>query len=67
MESHGASAVMEELPRIRADVMEPDFSTADVYGHFGFYCGVTNTAVRVQRAYDEGALPGVEAFLRKRE
>jgi hypothetical protein len=67
LESRGASAVMEELPRIHADVMEPDFSTADAYGHFGFYCGVTNTAVRVQRAYDEGALPGVEAFLRKRE
>jgi hypothetical protein len=67
MESHGASAVVEELPRIHADVMEPDFSTTGAYGHFGFYCGVTNTAVRVQRAYDEGALPGVEAFLRKRE
>lgn len=67
LESRGAAAVMEELPRIHADVTEPDFSTAGAYGHFGFYCGVTNTVVRVQRAYDEGTLPGVEALLKRRE
>src|ERR1051325_4793734 len=63
--SDGAEAVMDALPRIRADVDSPVFSTREVYGHFGFYCGVTNTEVRVQHAYQEGGLSQVEGLLRR--
>lgn len=60
----GAAAVMEELPVIRLGVKDPGFSTRGAYGGFGFYGGVTNTVVRVERAHREGGLAGVEAFLR---
>jgi hypothetical protein len=65
LDSDGAEAVMDALPRIRADVDSPEFSTSEVYGHFGFYCGVTNTEVRVQHAYQEGGLSQVEGLLRR--
>ncbi len=65
LESDGAAAVMDALPRIRADVDYPDFSTREVFGHSGFYCGVTNTEVRVQHAYQEGGLSQVEDLLRQ--
>jgi hypothetical protein len=64
LESNGAAAVMDALPRIRADVDYPDFSTREVFGHSGFYCGVTNTEVSVQHAYQEGGLSQVEDLLR---
>jgi hypothetical protein len=65
LKSDGAAAVMDALPRIRADVPSPDFSTREVFGDFGFYCGVTNVEVRVQHAYLEGGLLQVEDLLRR--
>jgi hypothetical protein len=65
LETDGAEAVMNALPRIRADVDSPEFSTREVYGHFGFYCGVTSMEVRVQHAYQEGGLSQVEGLLRR--
>jgi len=65
LESNGAAAVMDALPRIRADVDSPDFSTREVFGDFGFYCGITNIEVRVQHAYQEGGLSQVEDLLRQ--
>ncbi len=65
LESNGLAAVMDALPRIRADVDYPDFSTREVFGDSGFYCGVTNTEVRVQHAYQEGGLSQVEDLLRQ--
>lgn len=65
LQSDGAAAVMDALPRIRADVASPDFSTREVFGYFGFYCGVTNVEVRVQHAYQEGGLLQVEDLLRR--
>lgn len=65
LESGGARAVLDALPRIRADVESPDFSMRETFGHFGFYCGITNTEVRVQHAFREGDLPAVEALLRQ--
>ena len=65
LESNGAVAVMDALPRIRADVYYPDFSMREVFGHSGFYCGITNIEVRVQYAYQEGGLPQVEDLLRQ--
>jgi hypothetical protein len=67
LESDGAAAVMSALPRIRADVDSPDFSTREVFGHFGFYCGVTNTEVRVRHAYQAGGLSQVEDLLRQQD
>lgn len=64
--SGGAGAVMEALPRIHADVDSPDFSTRDAFGHFGFYCGVTNTVVQLEQAHREGGLSGVEEHLKRR-
>ena len=63
LESNGAAAVMDALPRIRADVDSPEFSTREVFGDFGFYCGITNIEVRVQHAYQEGGLSEVEDLL----
>lgn len=65
LESNGAAAVMDALPRIRADVDSPDFSTREVFGDFGVYCGITNIEVRVQHAYQEGGLSQVEDLLRQ--
>ena len=65
LESHGAAAVMDALPRIRADVYSRDFSTREGFGDFGFYCGVTNIEVRIQHAYQEGGLSQVEDLLRR--
>lgn len=65
LESGGAEAVMGALPRIRGDVRSPDFSTREVFGHHGFYCGVTNVEVRVQHAFRGGGLPRVEDLLRQ--
>lgn len=62
----GAAAVMSILPQIRVDVAPPESSTQEVYGLFGFYCGVTNIVVRVEQAYREGGLSGVEKFLKRR-
>ena len=63
--SEGAAAVMESLPAIRVHVERPDYSTHEVYGHFGFYCGVTRTVVQVEQAYRAGGLSSVEQFLKQ--
>ena len=65
LESDGAAAVVSALPRIHADVRSPDFSLREVFGHHGFYCGVTSVVVRVQHAYREGGLSRIEELLRK--
>ena len=62
----GGAAVMDVLPEIRVHVESPELSTHEVYGHFGFYCGVTNIVVQVEQAYREGGLSGVERFLKRR-
>ncbi len=62
LESDGAAAVMDTLPRIRVGMESPDFSTNEMFGHFGFYCGVTNMVVQVERAYREGGLSEVVIF-----
>ena len=67
LESDGAGAVMNALPRIRADVDSPDFSTREVFGQHGFYCGITNIEARVQHAYREGGLSQVEDLLRQQD
>ncbi len=65
LEREGAAAVIQELPQIHADVRNDSFtSSADKFGTFGFYCGVTNMVVRVRRAYEEGGLEKVEAIIR---
>ena len=65
MSRDGVQTVMTSLPRIHADVSAP-FGAANnpAFGIFGFYCGVTNIAVRVEHEYEEGRLQRVEAFLR---
>jgi hypothetical protein len=65
LEQEGVAAVMRELPRIHADVPS-DFlkPQVDKFGTFGFYSGVTNMAVRIKHAYEEGGLERVEAVIR---
>jgi hypothetical protein len=64
MTRDGVQAVMTSLPRIHADVSEPFGSVNNPeFGIFGFYCGVTNIAVRVEHEYEEGGPERVEAFL----
>lgn len=65
LESEGAAAVMEILPRIRVHVESPDYSTPEVYGYFGFYCGVTKTVVRIEHETRAGGLLSVQRFLRR--
>ena len=61
----GTQTVMDTLPRIHADVREPNGQAANPeFGIFGFYCGVTNIAVRVEHEYKNGGAKGVERFLR---
>ena len=65
MSRHGTQTVVDSLPRIHADVMEPNGQGANPdFGIFGFYCGVTNIAVRVEHAYKDGGAQAVEIFLR---
>jgi hypothetical protein len=65
LEREGAAAVMRELPQIHADVPSDLFTPElDKFGTFGFYYGVTNMAVRVRHAYEEGGLERVEAVIR---
>jgi hypothetical protein len=64
LEREGADAVMQTLPRIRAEVEEPPEPGARrEFGTFGFYSGVTNVSVRLRHAYEEGGLQEVEAAL----
>lgn len=65
LEADGAVAVIDALPSIRLRLDSPEFSTNEVFGHFGFYDGVTNTVVRVEGAYQKSGLPGVEEFLKR--
>lgn len=65
MSRDGVGTVMATLPRIHADVTEPNGASANPkFGIFGFYCGVTNTAVRLEHEYKDGGAKGVETFLR---
>jgi hypothetical protein len=65
MSRDGVQAVMDTLRRIHADVREPDGAdTNPEFGVFGFYCGVTNTVVRVEHEYEDGGALRVETFLR---
>lgn len=65
LEQDGPDAVVAALPRIHAEVRGPFGRTADNnFGSFGFYSGVTNVAVRVSHAYDEGGAGAVESALR---
>ena len=65
MTRDGIQTVMDTLPRIHADVREPDGQATDSeFGSFGFYCGVTNIAVRVENEYKNSGSQGVETFLR---
>lgn len=57
--------VMDTLARIHAEVSDPDFPNLETEsGVFGFYCGVTNIAVRVEQEYKNGGAQGVDRFLR---
>jgi hypothetical protein len=61
----GAAAVIRELPRIHADVPSDFFTVElDKFGTFGFYCGVTNMAVRIRHANEEGGLERVASAIR---
>lgn len=65
MTREGTQAVMDTLPRIHADVREPGGqATNPDFGIFGFYCGVTNIAVRLEHEYKGGGAQAVEKFLR---
>ena len=65
MNREGVESVLDHLPRIHADVRNPDEQAANPeFGLFGFYSGVTNTAVRVEHEYNDGGAKRVEAFLR---
>jgi len=65
MSRDGTQAVMDTLLRIHADVREPDGQgTNPDFGIFGFYCGVTNLAIRVEHEYRDSGSKGVETFLR---
>lgn len=65
MSRDGVKTVMDTLPRIHADVRERHkAATNPEFGIFGFYCGVTNTAVRVEHEYKDGGAQRVETFLR---
>jgi len=65
MTRDGVQASMETLPRIHAEVRE-SYGKIDnpEFGIFGFYCGVTNTAVRVEHEYKEGGAERVATLLR---
>ena len=63
LESSGPEAVLKALPRIHADVSDR-MSTINTWG-FGHYCGVTNAAVKVQHANQEGGLRTIESALRR--
>ncbi len=68
MSRDGVGTVMATLPRIHADVREPNGAAANPeFGIFGFYCGVTNTAVRVEHEYKDCGPEGVEKFLRSQQ
>ena len=68
MNRDGVGTVMATLPRIHADVTEPNGTSANPEsGIFGFYCGVTNTAVRLEHEYKDGGAQRVETFLRSFE
>lgn len=66
LESGGAAAVMDVLPRIRMHIAEWDFSKHAGHGYFGYTCGITSTVVGVEQAYREGGLSRVEEFLKRR-
>jgi hypothetical protein len=51
---------MQQLGRLHADVFEPPTNRV---GSFGFYDGVSKTAVRLRHAYERDATKGVEMLL----
>jgi hypothetical protein len=65
MNRDGVQTVMARLPRIHAEVREPKgAANKPEFGIFGFYAGVTNTAVRLGHEYKDGGAERVEIFLR---
>ena len=63
MSRDGVQAVMTNLPRIHADVRAPiGAANNPEFGIFGFYSGVTNTAVRVEHEYKGGGAERVVRF-----
>jgi hypothetical protein len=65
MSRDGSKSVMDALPRIHADVRDPrGAATNPEFGIFSFYCGVTNTTVRVEHEFKNGGAQRVETFLR---
>jgi hypothetical protein len=65
MNENKVQTVIDTLPRIHAEVRDPDFPNMKTeFGIFSFYCGVTNMAVRVEHEYKSGGAQGVERFLR---
>ena len=65
MSRDGVQTVMDTLSRIHADVRAPfGADNNPEFGIFGFYCGVTNIAVRVEHEYKNGGAQGIETFLR---
>ncbi|MGH9906013.1 MAG: hypothetical protein ACRD8U_10595 [Pyrinomonadaceae bacterium] len=68
MNREGVESVMGHLPRIHDEVRKPDDQAANPeFGLFGFYSGVTNTAVRVEYEYNEGGAQKVEVILRSNQ
>jgi hypothetical protein len=63
MSRDGADRVIATLPWIHAVVSKPQ-SAESKYGVFGFYCGVTNTAVRVAEEFRNNGAEGVDKYLR---
>lgn len=61
LERADIATVMAQLASIHADVTEP---FTRVHGPFGFYCGVTNLAVRLRHAFDRQGPNQIEAILR---
>jgi hypothetical protein len=65
MNRDGVQTVMAMLPRIHAEVREPNAAANyPEFGIFGFYAGVTNTTVRLEHEYKDGGAERVETFLR---
>ena len=65
MNRDGVQTVMATLPRIHAEVTEANGAAANPeFGVFGFYCGVTNTVVRLEHEYKGGGAEKVETLLR---
>lgn len=69
MSRDGVDSVIATLPRIHAEVWEPQSmwqppGDKSKFGVFGFYCGVNNTAIRIAEAFKNNGAEGVDKVLR---